>query len=526
MEDNNKSNESYEELLEYFEDYDNSGNTTNNSSVSNYRNINRGQPLNNRVGRNNNNGYNRSGRNNISNSKPINIPSKNMFRRPSGLMSPKNNINTSDVEGEESESKITEAKRKADDMSEKVVKVKKTITFIGKYKFIIIGGIIAFVIIILFMFLIMAIDLSGDDLGGEESTTSYSKLASNTNGSNNENLWWPIGSSEVTTSIDVDGNVVEFRSGTPAYTSLTSDYGPRTNSYHYGIDLAAGGDVYLIAMADGVITYISPNRNTGYNNVPDENLHCDSHAGMIEIDIKYNNGYVSRYLHVKEESIPDFLGNGTKVYQGQVVGQMGNTGCSTGQHLHYELTFNGLRVNPNNFGISIDNPRLLSNNLNKRSEEILKDSYERSKNQTIDSNDNMQKVCLELKNYYPDNVVAGLMVNIKSESSFNPTTLVIDSNGLPSGGLFQWNAGRLTLLKTKYSSNWTLISNQIEYFRYEISTTEYRTEPILNDTSLSASEVTYQFCKKFERPAPGKCEERRDSNLPSQYLSYVQNGCK
>ena len=93
-------------------------------------------------------------------------------------MSPKNNTITSDAGDEESESRISEAKRRVEDISEKVVKVKKTITFIGKYKFIIIGGFIGFVIIILFIFLIMAIDLSGDDLVREESTTSYFKLTS------------------------------------------------------------------------------------------------------------------------------------------------------------------------------------------------------------------------------------------------------------------------------------------------------------------------------------------------------------
>lgn len=392
-----------------------------------------------------------------------------------------------------------------------------------------------FLIIFLFMFLIMGMTSMGEfneveGSGGGPSASgsfwvdAYASFFLAFNGSGNEELWWPIGSSEVTSTVDVKGQSVEFRSGTPVYTTLTSGYQTDGRADHNAIDLAADGDVYLIAMGDGVITYISKNRDSGYNNVPDANLNCSSHDGLIQIHIKYNNGYKSKYLHVKESSIPKYLDVGSKVSQGQVVAMMGNTGCSTGQHLHFELSVNGNVVNPYNY-VSESNPRPISSG-SITSEELMKKSISEGilgKEDFVEGDNNQQTVCLNLKNYYSDNVVAGLMVNIERESGFNPKVEVMDTNNKMSGGLFQWNAGRLTGLKSRHGEDWELISNQIEYFRYEVSTTEKRTASILSDTSLAVSEVAYKFCKTFERAA--NCEPRKSESTASKYRTYVANGC-
>lgn len=413
------------------------------------------------------------------------------------------------------------------------VKTKKTISAFKKYKYIIIFGSIAFCVVILFMFLIMAMEAMGllkDDSGGSNSgsVSSYGDLVANVNGANNEELWWPIGSEDITSSIELEGATLEFRSGEPVDTELTSEYGQRSSGFHSGIDISTGGDVYLIAMADGVVSYISANRDSGYNTQPNDDLVCSDYSGMVEIDIKYNNGLESAYLHLEGGSIPDYLQEGDKVYQGQVVGKMGNTGCSTGQHLHFEIYSNNSAVNPANY-VSEENPRPITNESTGTSEEILNNSTSNPSGtsgdgQFVEGTSNQQTVCLTLKSYYSNNVVAGLMVNIEKESSFDPTNVTLDTNNEYSGGLFQWNAGRLTGLKSRHGDNWTSIANQIEYFQYEISTSESSTAPILADTTSSASEIAYDFCETFERAAD--CSPRADESLANKYLTYVNNGCK
>lgn len=415
------------------------------------------------------------------------------------------------------------------------VKTKKTISAFKKYKYIILFGSIAFCVVILFMFLIMAMDAMGllkDDSGGSNSgsVSSYGDLVANVNGSNNEELWWPIGSEDITSSIELEGATLEFRSGEPVDTSISAGFDDPDYPGHGALDITAGGDIYLIAMGDGEITYISSNRDSGYYNTEPSgpNYSCDDYSGMIEIKIKYNNGFEARYLHLEGKSIPSYLKEGDKVYQGQVVGKMGNTGCSTGQHLHLALYLNGELVDPANY-VSEENPRPITNESTGTSEEILNNSTSNPSGmsgagQFVEGTSNQQTVCLTLKSYYSNNVVAGLMVNIEKESSFDPTNVTLDTNNEYSGGLFQWNAGRLTGLKSRHGDNWTSIANQIEYFQYEISTSESSTAPILADTTSSASEIAYDFCETFERAAD--CSPRADESLANKYLTYVNNGCK
>lgn len=61
------------------------------------------------------------------------------------------------------------------------------------------------------------------------------------------------------------------------------------------------------------------------------------------IAIRHDNGDVSRYLHLDSKST---LKVGTRVQRGEFIGIMGSTGNARGNHLHFDLTKNGVRVNP------------------------------------------------------------------------------------------------------------------------------------------------------------------------------------
>ena len=56
------------------------------------------------------------------------------------------------------------------------------------------------------------------------------------------------------------------------------------------------------------------------------------------------NGYKTAYAHLSKYA--SGINKNVKVKQGQIIGFVGSTGLSTGPHLHYEVWFNGKRINP------------------------------------------------------------------------------------------------------------------------------------------------------------------------------------
>jgi len=95
---------------------------------------------------------------------------------------------------------------------------------------------------------------------------------------------------------------------------------------HRAIDYAAAYGTPIRAIGDGVVTYASWT-NAGYGNL---------------VSIRHNSTYSSNYGHQSKILVKV----GQKVKQGQVIGQVGSTGLSTGPHLHFEIVQNGVKINP------------------------------------------------------------------------------------------------------------------------------------------------------------------------------------
>ena len=115
---------------------------------------------------------------------------------------------------------------------------------------------------------------------------------------------------------------------------VTSSFGFRKSPFtglrekHEGWDIAARNGAPVRATADGVV--VVEGREYGYGN-------------LVEIDHGY--GLITRYGHNSKHLVKV----GDKVKRGQVVTLVGNTGRSTGPHLHYEVLLNGVPVNPKNY---------------------------------------------------------------------------------------------------------------------------------------------------------------------------------
>ena len=113
---------------------------------------------------------------------------------------------------------------------------------------------------------------------------------------------------------------------------LSSPYGMRKhpidgfNKMHRGTDFAAPEGTPIMASGDGIVTKAS---------------WCGGGGNCVKI--KHNSSYSTVYAHMSKFSRLAKIGN--RVKQGQIIGYVGSTGKSTGPHLHYEVIFNGKRIN-------------------------------------------------------------------------------------------------------------------------------------------------------------------------------------
>lgn len=116
---------------------------------------------------------------------------------------------------------------------------------------------------------------------------------------------------------------------------VTSPFGGREDPvyggqrFHKGVDFSAKAGTPIYATGDGVISSVDF-LFYGYGN-------------MVVID--HGFGYVTRYAHMRDI----FVVEGMKIKRGECIGTVGNSGKTTGAHLHYEVIYRGGNVNPANF---------------------------------------------------------------------------------------------------------------------------------------------------------------------------------
>ncbi|MCC6550617.1 MAG: M23 family metallopeptidase [Ignavibacteriaceae bacterium] len=97
---------------------------------------------------------------------------------------------------------------------------------------------------------------------------------------------------------------------------------------HEGIDIITPVGTPVYAAADGEIVFVG--RNSGY-------------GLMVEID--HGFGYRTIYAHLSSSQIKE----GSKIKRGTLIAKTGNSGLSTGPHLHYEIIHKGIKLNPEEF---------------------------------------------------------------------------------------------------------------------------------------------------------------------------------
>lgn len=111
---------------------------------------------------------------------------------------------------------------------------------------------------------------------------------------------------------------------------ITSRFGARevifegVDSYHTGIDIAADTGKSIVSSIEGTVTVATNNKYNG---------------NYVEVT---NGKIVTKYCHMSKISVK----KGAKIKAGQKVGEVGSTGLATGPHLHFEVVYDGTKINP------------------------------------------------------------------------------------------------------------------------------------------------------------------------------------
>lgn len=127
----------------------------------------------------------------------------------------------------------------------------------------------------------------------------------------------------------------------PAAKRISSFYGMRKGRHHDGIDIPARKGSHILAADSGKVIFEGKMR--GYGNV---------------IVVKHDGGYHTVYAHNKRHHVK----KGQRVGQGEVIAQVGNSGRSSGPHLHFEIRKNNKVRDPANYLHKVQKIKLANRN--------------------------------------------------------------------------------------------------------------------------------------------------------------------
>ena len=135
----------------------------------------------------------------------------------------------------------------------------------------------------------------------------------------------------VPANVSYDAPMPKFSFVPPLSARVSSDFGYRLHpidnetKFHYGMDLAANSGDDIVCFAAGTVTEVGENGTSGKF-----------------LRIEHEDGYATMYAHCGQIYVEE----GQKVEAGEKIALVGATGKATGPHLHFELTHDGVYLNP------------------------------------------------------------------------------------------------------------------------------------------------------------------------------------
>ena len=141
----------------------------------------------------------------------------------------------------------------------------------------------------------------------------------------------PFNDLDVPADVSYDVELPEFEYVSPVTAKCSSGFGYRVHplenltKFHYGTDLAAQSGDDIRCFSDGTVTEVGQNEIMGKY-----------------IRVSHSDGYASLYAHCGTV----YVSKGQPVTAGEKLGLVGATGRVTGPHLHFELTKDGIFINP------------------------------------------------------------------------------------------------------------------------------------------------------------------------------------
>ena len=135
----------------------------------------------------------------------------------------------------------------------------------------------------------------------------------------------------VPANVSYDAPMPKFSFVPPLSARVSSDFGYRLHpidnetKFHYGMDLAANSGDDIVCFAAGTVTEVGENGTSGKF-----------------LRIEHEDGYATMYAHCGQIYVEE----GQQVEAGEKIALVGATGKATGPHLHFELTHDGIYLNP------------------------------------------------------------------------------------------------------------------------------------------------------------------------------------